>query len=519
MKTKTPSTLRNALTSSRETFGLVLLTVIALIIRVRGIGELWINPDEGIYFQIATRTSPVSVLQATAAHAHPPLYYLLLWGVEKVTSSLTGLRSLSILCGTLTPVASYLLFREISNRSSALILAFAVAVAPGHVILSQILRPYSLFLLLTPLALLGLIRSLKHKDPSPHLRMYVWPLCLLMCIHYAGFLVFFAGSSTLFLAALIDADQRQKWKPFLLTAYPLGVCFLAVMAVNFQFALGHGMIRTLRSSDWLIPLYITDANDFILNLTELVAYMFTPKSAPIFVGVLIAGVVLILRCHWRVAITLFPILVLVAFLSWLKLFPLGGSRHALFLIFYLFMPVAFLLSWLIQPEHWKERADQFGATLLIFIAVLASALLSQVTPVPTHLPQWEQIVTRSQIYGLTDALRSMPSELPLLCDEQTFQLVTPVLEKSGKKILLEGNPLHLASDTTYRFGNLEELSSGLTDSLKTRSLLMLSRWGRAGVLDELESLLRDSEHGMTLYREGNIGLFVVEPEFLNLLNR
>ena len=59
------------------------LGVVALgfALRAHGFSEPWLNPDEGIYFQLATARSWQHLVDGIASNAHPPLQYLLLRAV------------------------------------------------------------------------------------------------------------------------------------------------------------------------------------------------------------------------------------------------------------------------------------------------------------------------------------------------------------------------------------------------------------------------------------------------------
>jgi hypothetical protein len=485
---------------------LLVITGLALYFRLEGLSALWINPDEGIYYQIATRTSPVSVLRATAAHAHPPLYYLLLWGVAKLSTDLSILRLLSVLCGTLTIPTMYYLLRALSAPWVALLFCLGVALAPGHIVLSQTLRPYALFLMILPLTLLGLYRAFNSTDAGPGLKLFSYTLCLLLFIHYASFIVLLSSFCSITLLLLIYPDQRAKWKVFSQTLYPAGIALLAVMAVNFQFALGHGMIRTLRQSDWLLPLYISSFEQLLTNTLGLLGYFFSPALAPLLCVLTISGIFLRLTSCRQISLLVLPPILILAALSWLKLYPLGGSRHSAFLAIYLLIPACLFLHSFFKTQDMKDKVK---GLLCAVAAILLVFSITRFSTEITHPPGWEQIVSRQDMRELKREIEKIDNSTPIYCDEQTFQLLTPVLKKKDEVLLLSQHTLTVFP--SYRFRHLTDLQDDLTNAIKTPSLLVLSRWGRTGIIDKVVSAISPEETTKLLLRRENIALLIVTP--------
>ena len=71
---------------------LIAILVVAVALRLPGLGEWWLNPDEGIYYSILTRLQFTDFIAEVAENAHPPLYYLLLRGLRILTWDFVWLR-------------------------------------------------------------------------------------------------------------------------------------------------------------------------------------------------------------------------------------------------------------------------------------------------------------------------------------------------------------------------------------------------------------------------------------------
>jgi mannosyltransferase len=113
--------------------------------------------------------TPVHVLHAglgatlrAVSHTEntPPLWYVLIWGWSRLWGTgAVALRSLSALAGVLTVPVAWGIGCELVGRRAALVTATLVAVNPLFVWYSQEARVYSLFTLLTALAMLCFLRA------------------------------------------------------------------------------------------------------------------------------------------------------------------------------------------------------------------------------------------------------------------------------------------------------------------------------------------------------------------------
>ncbi|MDH3423925.1 MAG: hypothetical protein OEN00_13100, partial [Gemmatimonadota bacterium] len=54
-------------------------------LRLTGLSEYWVNPDEGIYYSTLTRVSSREFWAEVMANAHPPAFYVLLRGLGALT--------------------------------------------------------------------------------------------------------------------------------------------------------------------------------------------------------------------------------------------------------------------------------------------------------------------------------------------------------------------------------------------------------------------------------------------------
>ena len=137
------------------------LLAVALAVRFLGLseGDFW---NDELYTLTIVDKSPTNVQVAVQeTESSPHLYYLLAW----VWSGILGggeaaLRSLSAVAGALVAPVAYLTLRQVGLRTEALIAGALAAVSPLLVWYSQEARVYSLFALMTAVALLFFVRLL-----------------------------------------------------------------------------------------------------------------------------------------------------------------------------------------------------------------------------------------------------------------------------------------------------------------------------------------------------------------------
>lgn len=502
-----------AIKESKESSGggwlLLAVCLTGLLLRIWNVPDLWINPDEGIYFQTATKASPVDVLKATAAHAHPPLYYLILWVAASVSTDLIWLRLPSLLFGMISIWGIYRLGNHLFSRTTALIMALIWAALPATIISAQTLRPYPLLLALLPFTVLGFSRMVDSDDLKDS-RLYSITLATLILVHYGGFLVFFGATLALGIIALSAPNRRNRLANLLNAYWIPGFSFLLVCSVNLQFLFSGKMIRSLRQADWLIPMYTDSWSTLVFNFTGWIGYLTGPNFIlPIVVLAAIGSMVLLFLQRSILLLTV-SILFFSLLLSIPGLFPFGGSRHTFYLAPLLIVFVGAAIHFFIeQGGAGAVIAAAISLVLAGFGAHFHTFLDAQRTPLTLHPPQWEQIVSRADIEAISSSLHALPQGQHIALDQQTFHLLIPVFrgEYDGKR-LKEQHTIEVLSP--YRFTDYNEIiatvnSAALqTDSDSQLLTLILSGWGRSSILDELVSLSSRRSDLTVLSRANNL---------------
>ena len=181
----------------------------------------------------------------TITEKTPPLYYVLawLWGQPFGTGEI-GVRSLSALGGVLTVPVAFALGRELVSERAGLVAATLVAVNPLLVWYSQEARAYALLVLLSALATLYAVRTLRGADGA----LWRWALASALALASHYFALFAIGPLALWVV-LRSSDRRRA----LVATGAIGATGLALLPLAIDqshnpgsnFITGTGLITRL----------------------------------------------------------------------------------------------------------------------------------------------------------------------------------------------------------------------------------------------------------------------------------
>lgn len=152
----TPKTNRSLL--------IVLILLLATAVRFHALGRQSFWNDEGNSARLSERTVQL-IIEGTASDIHPPLYYLLLSGWQKLLgTSEFALRAFSALAGVLTVLITIQLGRWLHGWRVGLLAGLFTAVSPPLLYYSQEARMYSLLALLAVASTWLLLKGLEKRN-------------------------------------------------------------------------------------------------------------------------------------------------------------------------------------------------------------------------------------------------------------------------------------------------------------------------------------------------------------------
>jgi 4-amino-4-deoxy-L-arabinose transferase-like glycosyltransferase len=247
------------------------LIAVALALRFLGLseGDFW---NDELYTRTIVDNSPTNVqVTVMETESSPHLYYLLAWawaGILGVGEA--SVRSLSAVAGALVAPVAYLTLRQVGLRTEALIAGALAAVSPLLIWYSQEARVYSLFALLTAVALLFFVRALVNCDMRALIGWSIASAAMLLTHYFAIFTI--AG-----MAAVLLYRHRARWQWILLSLLPTAIAALAVLPTIA--AQRSGGQRT----DWISAIPLPER---VLQVPE---HFLTGLAYPPLAVVLVAG--------------------------------------------------------------------------------------------------------------------------------------------------------------------------------------------------------------------------------------
>jgi 4-amino-4-deoxy-L-arabinose transferase-like glycosyltransferase len=362
--------IRIAAAGERQAWlAVALITAVAAVLRLATIGLQSFDFDEGATLYVI-RGSFVHMLHGVALHeSTPPLYYVLAWAwTQLFGSGETALRLVSALAGIATVPVVYALGRAFGSRRLGLAAAAVAATSPYLVFYSQEARSYALFALLSTVAALRCVRTL--RDPRPR-SFTVWAIVSLAALathYFAAF--FFVGQAVAL--ALFGAPRR------LLVRAVVAVALLStplIVLARHQAAAGHA--SWIGSSPLLQRLRVT-VETFALGATfkgtlpRAVLLLCAVLSLVIACALLAAGIALVRRstASERRPAKLCGVIATVA----VVLPFLGALGPADYFVHKNLIPVLPLLAIVVAAGATARRAARVGAAVVAALVVSGLAL-------------------------------------------------------------------------------------------------------------------------------------------------
>ncbi len=409
----------------------IALGIVALALALRAIGTdaWWLNPDEGIYFDILTAPTSADFWEAVGWNAHPPLYYLVLRAIGTLTWDFSWYRAFSIVAGCTAVLAFWLCGLELGGRGRRGVVAGAlaglvVALSPSAILSSQIIRPYMLLLALLSLSLWLLLRYLRERGPVS-LVGYTACLALALLTHYSALLAMavFVG---LALNAVLSGRLRGREAGQLLAAHVVPVA----IAGGLYFAhLGQLMTSGLASNalgGWLSPYMPSTAGEIWLALLGFYGMIVGHWLAAPFALLLLAALVWAAWSRsWSIVILGAAALAIAIVLSATGQYPFGGSRHVTWLLPFLVLPVACFTAWGLTSGRRVLRVFLPACVLLIALGGPLGRSLGTDLMVP---PQEERTLRRDDLSMMIGSLASLDDTGPVLMNSQTYYLLLPLYQ-------------------------------------------------------------------------------------------
>lgn len=402
------------------------VVLIALALRLWGLTEWWLNPDEGIYYSILTRADLAGFWTELMANAHPPLYYLLLRVLGFFTWDFIAFRFVSVLCGLAAVVGAWAVGRELGGRGiggevAGLLSALLVAVSPAAIGLSQVIRPYMLQLALLSGALYFLLRY--QRAPSTRsLAGHVTLMVLALLTHYSSVLALGAVLCIVAYDGLSRGFDRAPWKR-LAVGQVAPVVTIGLLYVLHLRRLSTSPLAGDALNGWL-SFYMVDSPSTawlgFLGYQRLLVPDWA--RAPAALLLLTACGAAIVRRDARPAVMGLSALAVGVAAAALHEYPFGATRHDIWLMAFTVPVLGWLGAWTVRTSRSRAvlSTGSFAAVLLVG-GPLGSALGADDAP---WAPS-EQVLSRTNVTRMVNVLDPEAEPGLVVMSSQTFYLLLP----------------------------------------------------------------------------------------------
>jgi hypothetical protein len=343
---------------------------------MRGLGEYWLNPDEGIYYSTLTRDSFGAFWAEVAANAHPPLFYLLLRGLGALTWDFVWLRAVSVLFGCGAIWAFWLVGRELGGRGrggvvGGLLAAGLLAINAEAIALSQVMRPYMMLLALLAGALFHLLRY--RSDPSTRrLVLYSAFIVSALLIHYSAALAEACFCVIVGYYAITKAIEAGPWRRLALAQVAPVLVFAGLYAWHLATTIDSALIGdALGANGWLSQWLVRSPREAWYSFATYQVFHLPPGFRGRAALLLLVALGWALREDRLVASVTGTALLAALAASALGLYPFGPSRHDTWLVVFTLPALGWLAGRVVERG---PRAGRISAAVLVAALVFGGPI-------------------------------------------------------------------------------------------------------------------------------------------------
>jgi mannosyltransferase len=217
------------------TVALIALLIIAVSIRLIGIGKESVWLDEAITLRQAEQPMAITI-HFVANDSHFPLYVILmhfwvrLFGISEIAA-----RMLSLVFGVGSVYLIFLLGKRLFSPRVGLIAAAFLTFAPQMVYYSQEARLYTLFLFLTMLSCYFYVQLLEQQSKK-NIALYIAATTLLIYTHMFAFLTLFCQAIHYLYINRRSTKRIAQWLIILAILFILFTPWLSVMVRQLGFS-------------------------------------------------------------------------------------------------------------------------------------------------------------------------------------------------------------------------------------------------------------------------------------------
>lgn len=196
---------------SSEFVLLSLFIVLGIWLRVYGLSDWYWSPDDALHLSYATAPSVSELFSVVLHHnTHSPGFFLLPYMMLKISDNELFLRSVALVPGVGLIIIFYFLGKEFKGKIIGLFMAFYATFDTQLILLSQVIRQYTLLLCLMSVALLWLLKYRKNNHLT-YLYGYLALAFFAINIHYTAVIFIFSAGIVLGYTLLKQPKHLTLW--------------------------------------------------------------------------------------------------------------------------------------------------------------------------------------------------------------------------------------------------------------------------------------------------------------------
>ncbi len=315
---------------------LLFITGIATYLRFKHTGLYYFNPDEAWNLTIATQKTVGDVIKFNNYdNAHPPLFFIFLHFILKISDNITFLRSITLIPGILIVPFIFLFAYRFVGKPAAVVLSIVFTYMFSIQIVSGILRQYTIYVFLLVGCFWFLLNYLENYERK---NLYGYLILLFFAVetHHSAAMIMVAAGIPIFISLI--RENKKDLSVFIIGSLIIGGAF--ILNYIYQIWLGaYGPYDHKVTQGWQGAGFPKDIKGFWNNFQSIITAFFSPTNLFAKVSILLflpLGLYKLLKTRkWQILSILFILTVLAIFSSFiLKVYPFYGSRYTLY-----FLPV------------------------------------------------------------------------------------------------------------------------------------------------------------------------------------
>lgn len=436
-----------------------------IYLRVTSISSTWFSVDEGLYL-VSANSAIADFVPGLNYQAHPPGYFLFLKLLHRFFFFESyDFRWISFIFGIAAISVHYSIGKLLGGRAIGVVAAAISSISTALIIQSQIVRPYSLLMLLVSLILFEVLRF----DNGRRVRagLYIGLYCLIgMFLHYAFFIVSFVvliGFIVHYCTILYPSTKN------ILRLFLFSLCIPSVVGGSLVILFAEQLHIThwieVARTGYLSSYFQYSFSEYTGGIFDLLFFLFNFPVGFIYGFLFIIGIfVLIRRKKWLICVICGGVFLLHSILTFLGLYPFAGTRHVVHIFPCMLVPVLFAVHWIITYHKSRPTTLMLSMLLLLLlpyggrhISLYATSLESGsfLTVYPLTFESPFSRGDFAETYSRLKTITNKPSTILLFSPSAFYQLypaiqsdltVTEGLYFSGSEVFITNGSITARSD-------------------------------------------------------------------------